>query len=1034
MISKFHEYSLKPAFKDWNFNFSRQAVEHAEDTDACIAETNEDQTTYESSSENCFLNCIVGIIQRMTINSPDRAPIKQAILSSLHQILHGVISNQNTWLESDKLNQIIKSYLSFLVKLCKSNKLSYRSFAVDIISSILLPSTASSSPMNGFAVDYNDCDNVDSLYFWIWSDINNDVDADTLLFILLKRCSDVAPSVRLRALSSVCDILSSLNETTPKKLSSTVLQFALGVVITAEPNANLISSDSEVEDRRVSLNLNDMSSVTNSNYFNLLDILRARTNDKKPLVRSKALLAYGLAMSIQWPRYTTIYLESMPEESQQIEQSKESISYDEITMLLSEEDLDIFMKACHDISFISIRKQGLLSLSQLMVVRPLDLSLQEAWINAVLSLVIDSEVSVIQKVITVVNEVIFEKLISWSKSTTTSNADNNMAYSLVWSLCNRIAALHRESLLRSCVSAMIKQGMITQTNIKSFFNAVWIACTWKIDSKTSKVASQLNDPESNATEEIHRAGWILLESIINQSLPNTTTSSVSESITTTTILQKDEFKFSEAIVASYQSKVCSMSSLESLNHRSLDDDIIRILQILQHLSCTIGSLSSSQIHFLKQEMDKIINSFILHPALISVSIMVRYSLSSQISQDLKSNLTQSTYNTDLISSETHAGIMHWCKPLLEQVYFILYSIVWDRPPKTSNRVNVPQEIQHALNSKESGSITNIANFALFILGELIMLGFTSDEDENGFYTPSFNSYDKIEYMVSKFSNKLFKLRISDEMIQLIQLMMGHSFPSRGVKIPNEVRAYAFVAMGKLCLRSQQLAREHINVYLREIQTSISVNGVKNNTNALNKSIESTYVVKNNALLVLNDFCIRYTNLIEHHIDLIADCGLSFYPLVALESLGSTGKDLGSLLDHAPMGLRQAITNGSSMLRRHTLIILSQLILQDYIKCRPNILYRIMSCLLDTSVELQELTKIVLSKILSLKFPDFLSSKFSEAILIYNDCYDHPLLIASNVVNNTGSGLEEVDSVMKLINIASGNAVNASNNEILDSSG
>jgi len=64
----------------------------------------------------------------------------------------------------------------------------------------------------------------------------------------------------------------------------------------------------------------------------------------------------------------------------------------------------------------------------------------------------------------------------------------------------------------------------------------------------------------------------------------------------------------------------------------------------------------------------------------------------------------------------------------------------------------------------------------------------------------------------------FKLNVTQPLISLIQSMMATEFmgtEERGASaIPNNIRAHAFITMGKFCLRNKILAREHINVYLR----------------------------------------------------------------------------------------------------------------------------------------------------------------------------------------------------------------------------
>ena len=58
-------------------------------------------------------------------------------------------------------------------------------------------------------------------------------------------------------------------------------------------------------------------------------------------------------------------------------------------------------------------------------------------------------------------------------------------------------------------------------------------------------------------------------------------------------------------------------------------------------------------------------------------------------------------------------------------------------------------------------------------------------------------------------------------------------------IPDEIRAHAFVALGKLCLSNYDLAKQYITVFVRELQ-----------------STTSPVAVRNNLLFILSDLCVR----------------------------------------------------------------------------------------------------------------------------------------------------------------------------------
>jgi condensin-2 complex subunit D3 len=80
-----------------------------------------------------------------------------------------------------------------------------------------------------------------------------------------------------------------------------------------------------------------------------------------------------------------------------------------------------------------------------------------------------------------------------------------------------------------------------------------------------------------------------------------------------------------------------------------------------------------------------------------------------------------------------------------------------------------------------------------------------------------------------------------------------------------------------------------------------------------------------------------------------------------------------------------------LVRKHALVLLTQLILQDYIKWRGLLLFRFLSTAVDRDEEMADFSKTVLKKTLNIKYPDFFAVHFSECILVINGCTDHPVV-------------------------------------------
>ncbi|EGZ26912.1 hypothetical protein PHYSODRAFT_475516 [Phytophthora sojae] len=183
------------------------------------------------------------------------------------------------------------------------------------------------------------------------------------------------------------------------------------------------------------------------------------------------------------------------------------------------------------------------------------------------------------------------------------------------------------------------------------------------------------------------------------------------------------------------------------------------------------------------------------------------------------------------------------------------------------------------------------------------------------------------------------LPVSPSLKSLVQLFLppndedevSTSVLSDPVPLPTPVRVCAFVTLGKLCLRDSDLAKQCMTMFIRELRTCEEQD------------------IRSNILLILGDLCIRYTSLVD-----------AYVPTIAL-----------SLLDE------------SRLLRRSTLLLFSQLILQDYIKWRESLLRFFLRAAVDEDEELSNLARHVLCGPLLQKSPHIFTNKFIEMIFVFN---------------------------------------------------
>jgi len=145
--------------------------------------------------------------------------------------------------------------------------------------------------------------------------------------------------------------------------------------------------------------------------------------------------------------------------------------------------------------------------------------------------------------------------------------------------------------------------------------------------------------------------------------------------------------------------------------------------------------------------------------------------------------------------------------------------------------------------------------AVYKVGLISLIGFNADE--------SIIACDDKKLTDCVFIDILAGLNVrpSARLIRLIRALLVPFLPSvhdtdtNSLSTPNNIRAVAFVTIGQLCLLDDgDLLKETINILLHEL---------KQNSDKSCSSIQS------NVLLVLGDLCVKYTNLVDKELPIIA---------------------------------------------------------------------------------------------------------------------------------------------------------------------
>ncbi|KAI9195668.1 hypothetical protein LWI28_017082 [Acer negundo] len=147
---------------------------------------------------------------------------------------------------------------------------------------------------------------------------------------------------------------------------------------------------------------------------------------------------------------------------------------------------------------------------------------------------------------------------------------------------------------------------------------------------------------------------------------------------------------------------------------------------------------------------------------------------------------------------------------------------------------------------------------------------------------------------------------------------------------------AWLTMGKLCLADDNLAKRYIPLFVQELQKSDSA------------------ALRNNLVVMMADFCVRYTALVDCYIPKITLC----------------------------------LRDPCELVRRQTFILLSRLLQRDYVKWRGVLFLRFLLSLVDESEKIRHLADFLFGNILKAKAPLLAYNSFVEAIFVLNNCHTH----------------------------------------------
>lgn len=249
--------------------------------------------------------------------------------------------------------------------------------------------------------------------------------------------------------------------------------------------------------------------------------------------------------------------------------------------------------------------------------------------------------------------------------------------------------------------------------------------------------------------------------------------------------------------------------------------------------------------------------------------------------------------------------------------------------------------------------------AMITAGELSLVGFSPTE-EQGY--PDDGIGDSTILACG------LHVRPSSRIVDLIVSFMTKEIPGLdGVPVPHAIRAHAFTAVGKICLRDSILTKKILNILAQELEC------------------DSHWSVQSNALIILGDLCVRYTNMADKFLPNMAAC---------LQA-GATRIGASTTFPSIP---------GTAIVRKHAILVLSSLILQDFIKWRGLLFYRFLVATVDADESVACLAESILNGPLLSKKPTLFSTKFVESLFVLNNCTAHSMSQAAALAGEAGSGV------------------------------
>ena len=588
-----------------------------------------------------------------------------------------------------------------------------------------------------------------------------------------------------------------------------------------------------------------------------------------------------------------------------------------VNVFVDETDLETLSELCKD-DAVMVRRAAAEALTRLLEASTasenciMSSELEKAWPDSVLTMVLDTESTCGSKAVELVDRVLLAPIVHASQHI---QSETQAAWRILADLCDgsgpQIGSSRSQTEALRCALAQMETSSSTYKGFfKDLLKTICEEC----------ISTLVRSKEDDNDTIFRRSGaWCLLDALVSHSKNTNETARIVK-----------QSRIDMDFVGTAWKTLLDLSSRASGESRvHLQRSMKKCFQVLAKLApCVDPSLSQKS----SSKLQLLLKNFSFPTEIVgsAVSSLIATTVVCREDQDPK--------------------VM--CGELVRE----LFTTCEDR-------------IAGAIDSGVSGEDLQSLLRAIFSVGEVSLVGFNAGDDEQPSSGAGSNSENESSV---RDSVRGLHEKPSKKLLDLVQACLLHSLPgSERISTPEPVRAHAFIAIGKLCLRDAFLAKDSVTILVRELHENMQ---------------QGSWKVQSNALIVLGDLCVKYTNMVDRFLPVMAACMQA------------------GVTDFSTNLLRAQTSQGVALVRKHAVMILSNLLLQDFVKWRGLLFHRFLVAACDEDEEVASLAQLLLCGPLITKQPRLFANHFVESLFVLNRCTAHPVFVAAAAMGDGGSGV------------------------------